>query len=128
MCLVLLCITLLLLYLIHRQAALISLCPEGMPALLSDNNRGSEQPQSKQQKSNFPAKPEPKPTGKEASKKAEADLENSVSSRVDTSTKLEQDSMEGVDEKEWVKSLESFFFSFLFFQNTVGDLNMLHTH
>ena len=88
---------------------MISLCPEGMPALLSDNNRGSaaqephSRPQSKQQKSNFPAT-EKKLTGKEATKQAEAELENSVSNRVDMTAKLEQDSMEGVDENEWVRS------------------------
>ena len=80
-----------------------------MPALLSDNNRGSaaqephsSRPQSKQQKSNFPAMAK-KLTGKEATKQAEADLENSVSNRVETTAKLEQDSMEGVDENEWVR-------------------------
>ena len=46
---------------------------------------------------------EKKLTGKEATKQAEADLENSVSNRVETTAKLEQDSMEGVDENEWVR-------------------------
>ena len=36
------------------------------------------------------------------SKKAEADLEKHVSDMIGTSEKLEQDAMEGVDEKEWV--------------------------
>ena len=38
----------------------------------------------------------------EMAKKAEAKLEESVSNMVDVSAKLEQDQMEGVDEKEWV--------------------------
>ena len=81
-----------------------------MPALLSDNNRASAEPRrpsvpsaaasaappSKQGESNFLEK-------REMAKKAEAELENSVSSRVDMSAKLEQDSMEGVDEREWVR-------------------------
>ena len=91
---------------------MISLCPEGMPALISDNNRSSaasmdskrtsvasqpqSRPPSKQEESNFLEK-------REMAKKAEAELEHSVSSRVDVSGKLEQDTMEGVDESEWVK-------------------------
>ena len=41
-------------------------------------------------------------------KKAEAELEHSVSSRVDVSGKLEQDTMEGVDESEWVKKMSNY--------------------
>ena len=40
------------------------------------------------------------------SKKAEADLEKHVSDMIGTSEKLEQDAMEGVDEKEWVSDDE----------------------
>ena len=52
-------------------------------------------------------------------KKAERGLEESVSNLVDVSAKLEQDQMEtGVDEKEWVCVLPSFwshlFISLLF--------------
>ena len=35
-------------------------------------------------------------------KKAESDLEKHVSDIIGTSDRLEQDAMEGVDEKEWV--------------------------
>ena len=45
----------------------------------------------------------PQQIKKEIAKKAEASLEQSVSSLVDVSAKLEQDSMEGVDEKDWVR-------------------------
>ena len=38
-----------------------------------------------------------------STKQAEANIEKSVSSMVETSQKLEQDDMEGVDEKEWGK-------------------------
>ena len=38
-----------------------------------------------------------------STKQAEANIEKSVSSLVETSEKLEQDDMEGVDEKEWGK-------------------------
>ena len=41
------------------------------------------------------------------SKKAEADLEKHVSDMIGTSEKLEQDAMEGVDEKEWVSGGDS---------------------
>ncbi len=40
---------------------------------------------------------------REETKKKEADIENAVSSTVVVSDQLEQDKMEGVDEKEWVR-------------------------
>jgi len=109
----------------QKQAPLVSLCPEGMLALSgSNNNNNGKQQASKQQDlaSNFSApastdqnasdstdaavipqqiKASPA-SSREMAKKAEEDMEQSVSKLVDISTKLEQDQMEsGVDEKEW---------------------------
>ena len=52
------------------------------------------------------------PPTKEQTKEAETNIEQSVSGLVETSEKLEQDDMEGVDDNEWGED----------FQNIVMDL------
>ena len=79
-----------------------------MPALSGSNNNGNCGKQSKQTEED--PKTEVKagnrggyvlPPSKEHSKEAETNIEQSVSGLVETSEKLEQDDMEGVDDNEW---------------------------
>ena len=86
---------------LSRQVQLISLCPEGMPALSGSNNNGNCGKQYKQEAANV--RPASNNLLAPSTKQAEANIEKSVSSMVETSQKLEQDDMEGVDEKEWGK-------------------------
>lgn len=62
----------------------------------------STRPSQGAQNNNFNnVRPQPTPD-KFSAKQAQADITESVSSILAVSNKLEQDQMEGVDEKEWV--------------------------
>ena len=73
-----------------------------MPALSGSNNNGNCGKQYKQDAANV--RPASNNLLAPSTKQAEANIEKSVSSMVETSQKLEQDDMEGVDEKEWGKN------------------------
>ena len=83
-------------FLIFRQPSRLNLQPEDMKSLSS--TRSSQDAQHK----NFSnVRPQSTPD-KFSAKQAQADITESVSSIMAVSNKLEQDQMEGVDEKEWV--------------------------
>ena len=94
--------------LIIRQAQSVSLCPEGMPALSgsNNNNKPSKQPDLA---SNF--------SSSSAAAKTDAaeivipqqtmakEIQQTITDLMDgTSEHLEQDTMEGVDAKDWVSN------------------------
>jgi len=96
-----------------KQVQLVSLCPEGMPALSGSNNNGNCGKQSKQTEEdpktefkagNIRGSGGVLPPTKEQTKEAETNIEQSVSGLVETSEKLEQDDMEGVEDNEWDNS------------------------
>ncbi len=95
----------------HVDAPRVSLKPEDMPALSGASGGGntSQRASAKPAPTQAPAPaPAPAPSfatslHREDAKKKEADIEDAVSGAVGgISNKLEQDDMEGVDEKEWV--------------------------
>ena len=78
-----------------RQPSRLNLQPEDMKCLSSTRSSDT-------QSKNFSnVKPQSSPNMFSA-KQAQADITESVSSIMAVSNKLEQDNMEGVDEKEWV--------------------------
>ena len=83
-------------FMIFRQPSRLDLQPEDMKSL------SSTRPSQGAQNNNFNnVRPQSTPD-KFSAKQAQADITESVSSIMAVSNKLEQDQMEGVDEKEWV--------------------------
>uniref|UniRef100_A0A1B6F9M1 Coronin n=1 Tax=Cuerna arida TaxID=1464854 RepID=A0A1B6F9M1_9HEMI len=89
------------------QARRISLKPEGMDNLSEAQGAASVSPSSKEPTKQTQSQPQPfnrlawTPDLVASTKQKQEQIQKSVSSKVEVNMKLEQDQMEGVDEREW---------------------------